>query len=149
VGKRKKEPADFFAFIPHQIEADWDEKYGPLLQEFPLNILFAGIKTEGGTEKQSLVDVCYVPALETFREDSQRKQVCYFTKPKNGFFIRVIFEKDKGRWQTKKFKGDKLVRSAFGSTFDTAMLHTTMGGRKRMSAESRRRFLIVSDRITS
>jgi hypothetical protein len=23
--------ADFFAFIPHQIEAGWDEKSGPLL----------------------------------------------------------------------------------------------------------------------
>jgi hypothetical protein len=28
----------------------------------------------------------------------------------------------------EKFKGKKLVRSAFGSTFDTAMIHTTMSG---------------------
>jgi len=52
----------------------------------------------------------------------------YLTKPKNGYSIRVIFEKDTGRWQTEKFKGEELVRSAFGSTFEQAMLHTTMGG---------------------
>jgi hypothetical protein len=52
---------------------------------------------------------------ETFREDSQQKEMCYFTKPKNGYFVRVAFEKDTGRWQTKKFKGKELIRSAFGS----------------------------------
>ena len=50
------------------------------------------------------------------------------TKPKNSYFIRVIFEKSTGRWQTDKFKGKKLIRSAFGSAFDSAMIHTTMGG---------------------
>ena len=43
-------------------------------------------------------------------------------------FVRVIFEKQMRRWQTEKYKGKKLIRSAFGSTFDGAMLHTTMGG---------------------
>ena len=41
-------------------------------------------------------------------------------------FVRVIFEKQMRRWQTEKYKGKKLIRSAFGSTFDGAMLHTTM-----------------------
>jgi hypothetical protein len=54
--------------------------------------------------------------------------MCYLTKPKNGYFVRVIFEKTIGRWQTKKFKGRKLIRSAFGSTFEQTMIHTTMGG---------------------
>src|SRR5579864_4564132 len=45
---------------------------------------------------------------------------------KNGYFIRVAFEKKTGRWQTKKVKGKKLIRSAFGSSFDMAMIHTTM-----------------------
>jgi len=40
----------------------------------------------------------------------------------------VAFEKKTGQWQTEKFKGKRLVRSAFGSTFEQAMLHTTMGG---------------------
>jgi hypothetical protein len=32
------------------------------------------------------------------------------------------------RWQTKKYKGKKLIQTAFGSTFDQAMIPTTMGG---------------------
>jgi len=34
---------DFVAFIPQQIGSDWHEKWGPLLEGFPLNILYAGI----------------------------------------------------------------------------------------------------------
>jgi hypothetical protein len=117
---------DFFGFVPNQIETG--DNYGPHLVGFPLNILFAGITNDGQTGQQSLVDVCYEPAPETFREDSQRKEMRYFTKPKNGYFIRVIFEKKTGRWQTEKYKGDRLIRSAFGSTFKQAMLHTTMDG---------------------
>ena len=54
--------------------------------------------------------------------------MCYFTKPKNGYSIRVIFEKTIGGWQTEKFKGKELIRRAFGSTYDAAMIHTTMDG---------------------
>ena len=32
---------DFIACVPHQIEADWDEKWGPLLAGFPLNMVYA------------------------------------------------------------------------------------------------------------
>lgn len=38
-----------FAFIPQQIEADWHEKWGPLLEGFPLNILFAAIRNDAQT----------------------------------------------------------------------------------------------------
>ena len=116
-------PGLMAAFVPSQIEAG--DGYDPRLIGFPLNILFAGITDDG---HQSLVDVCYEPAPETLREDSERKEMRYFTKPKNGYSIRVIFEKRTGRWQTKKFKGRKLVRTAFGSTFEQAMIHTTMNG---------------------
>ena len=40
-----------------------------------------------------------------------------FHEPKNGYSIRVIFEKGTGRWQTEKFKGKKLNRTACGPTF--------------------------------
>jgi hypothetical protein len=40
----------------------------------------------------------------------------------------VILEKKTGEWQTHKFKGDQLIRSAFGSTLDEAMIHTTLTG---------------------
>jgi hypothetical protein len=120
--------ADFFAFIPQQIEADWDEEFGPLLVGFPLNILFAGITTDAPSGQRSLVNVCYRFDPATFREDSHRKEMCYFKKPPNDYFVRVIFEKSTGQWRTEKFKSKKLISSAFGSTFDKAMIHTTMRG---------------------
>jgi hypothetical protein len=89
---------------------------------------FAGITNDVQTKKQSIVDVCYWPAPATFHEDSERKEMCYSSKLTNDYFVRVIFEKNSGRWQTEKFNGKTLVRSAFGSTFDRAMIHTTMGG---------------------
>ena len=164
---------NFFACIPHQIEADWDEKWGPLLEGFPLNILYVGITNNkqessatpspsttsepevedyypedetcfvivGGIrpkkqEKERLptrtkrpsVEVCYWPDLATFHEDSEHKEMWYFTKPNNRYWIRVVFDRKTGRWQTEKYKGDTLVRSAFGSTSDQTMLRTTMGG---------------------
>jgi len=52
----------------------------------------------------------------------------YSTKPKNGYSMRVIFEKATGRWRTTKFKGRKLIQTACGSTYDQAMISTKMGG---------------------
>jgi hypothetical protein len=60
-------------FEPLQIEADWDEKYGPLRAGFPLTLLFAGITTETETGKQSLVDVCYWLASGDVSRNSRRK----------------------------------------------------------------------------
>ena len=117
-----------FAFIPHQIEADWQEKWGPLLEGFPLNILFAGLTNGAQTRKASLIRVLYWPDLATFYEDSERKGMWYFTKPTNGYWIRVVFDKKTAWWLTEKFKGDKRIRLAEGATFDGAMIHTTMGG---------------------
>jgi hypothetical protein len=70
----------------------------------------------------------YWPDLATFHEDSEHKEMWYFTKPNNGYWIRVVLDRKTGRWRTEKYKGDTLVRSAFGPTFDGAMIHTTMGG---------------------
>jgi hypothetical protein len=60
--------------------------------------------------------------------------MCYFTEPMNGYFVHLSFKK-KGEWQTKKFRGNKLVRTAFGSTFDQAMIGTTMDGPEPVSDE--------------
>jgi hypothetical protein len=113
----------FFGFIPDQIEAN--DNYDQRLVGFPLNILFAKAPQTG---QQSLVHVCYEPAPETFQENSRRKEMRYFTTPRNGFFIRVILVKKTGEWQTEKFKGEQLIRCAFGSTLDEAMIHTTIDG---------------------
>jgi hypothetical protein len=126
MSKTAKESTRLFAFVPNQIEPQ--DGYDPVLAGFPLNILFAGITNDLRTGEQSVVDVCYAPAPETFREDSRQKEMRYFTKPRNGFSIRVTFEKGTGGWGTEKFKGKKLVRSAEGSTFEQTMIHTTMDG---------------------
>ena len=117
-----------FAFIPQQIERAWHEKRGVLLEGFPLNILFAAIRNDVETGQQPVLETCYWPDLATFREDPERKEICYFTKPMNAYFVRVILEKKTGEWQTQKFKGEELIRSAFGRTFDEAMIHTTLTG---------------------
>jgi hypothetical protein len=114
---------DFFAFVPSQIEPQ--DGYDSRLIGFPLNVVFSG-PIDGG--QQSPVEVCYVPVPETFRENSERKEMFYVTRPKNCYSIRVIFEKATGQWRTEKFKGKKLIQTAFGKTLDQAMLHTTMGG---------------------
>ena len=38
---------DFIACVPHQIEADWDEKWGALLAGFPVNIMYACVQRAG------------------------------------------------------------------------------------------------------
>lgn len=115
-----------FAFVPNQIEEN--DNYSERLEGFPLNILFGGIAPDPLTGQESLVSVFYEPAPETYRENSRRKEMRYFTKPKNGYSISVICEKPAGKWRLEKFKGKQLIQTAFGSTFGQAMLRTTMGG---------------------
>lgn len=116
----------FFAVVPNQIEAN--DNYDPALIGFPLNILFGRIARDPLSGEESPVRVCYEPAPETFRENGRQKEMRYFTTPTNGFSVRVIFDKKTGRWQTEKYKGEQIIGSASGSTFDQAMIHTTMRG---------------------
>lgn len=128
MSERDENLSDFIACIPHEIRADWDAKYGPLVAGFPCNILFAKITNGTRSRPQRAVQALYWPSLETFRDGPHRKEMRYFTRPPSEYFIRVIFEKKSGYWRTEKFKGKRLVRLAQGPTFDTAMLHTTFGG---------------------
>lgn len=114
----------FLAFVPSQIKAN--DNYDQRLLGFPLNILFGGITLDRQTGRESLVHVCYEPSPETYRENSKRKEMRYFTTPTNGFSVRVIFDKETGRWRSEKFRGPKLIRMAQGSTFEQVMIHTTM-----------------------
>jgi hypothetical protein len=56
--------------------------------------------------------------------------MCYFPKLQNGYRVRVIYNKDRGNWQTEKVRGDILLCLAAGPTFDKAMIQTTMVGAK-------------------
>jgi hypothetical protein len=110
-GKRKKEPEDFFAFVPNQIEAE--DGYDSRLEGFPLNILYGGIKNDAQTGQQSLVDVCYEPAPETFHEDSERKEMCYFSKLAKSSSRRTVVD---GRRKSIKAIGSSAARSVRRST---------------------------------
>ena len=63
----ENEFGDFIACVPQQIEADWDEKWGPLLAEFPLNIMYACVqRAESDQSKMLGITACYEPALPHF-----------------------------------------------------------------------------------
>ena len=52
--------------------------------------------------------------------------MCYVAKPNNGYFVRVVFDKKTGYWETEKFKGQRLVGTTWGPAFREVMMHTTM-----------------------
>jgi hypothetical protein len=117
----------FVACIPQQIDVSWDAEWGPKLAGFPLNIAYVrGLNREASALRLALV--CYWFDPGTFRGDSQRREMRYFTRPRNRYSIRVVFDEEAKRWETYKFKGDALLRLAEGSSFDRAMIQTTMGG---------------------
>ena len=64
----------FLAFVPQQIEADWPEKWGPLLKGLPLNILFAAIRNDAQTGQQSVAKACYWPDRATFGDSDEGNQ---------------------------------------------------------------------------
>lgn len=124
----QKSEVPFLACVPHQIEASWDDEWGPKLAGFPLNIAYVrGLNCESPSRSQ-LETVLYWFDPTTYKEDSERREMCYLTKHRNGYRVRVVFNRSRGDWKTDKVKGDVLICSAAGSTFDGAMLQTTMLG---------------------
>jgi hypothetical protein len=113
----------FVACIPQQIEPSW-EKWGLKLAGYPMNIAYVrGLNRKASASQLELV--CYWFDPGTYRDDSQRREMWYFTRPRSGYSIRVVLDREVGRWETYKFKGDALLRLAEGSTFDGAMMQTT------------------------
>jgi hypothetical protein len=126
--RAKENEVLFIAPIPQQIEASWHETWGPKLAGFPLNIAYVKGLNHKAPSKSQLESVVYWLDLSTYREDSRLREMDYFTKPRNGYSVRVTFEKQTGRWETRKLKGESRICFAFGQTFDSAMLNTTMVG---------------------
>ena len=125
----ENEFADFIACVPHQIEADWDEKWGPLLAGFPLNIVYACVqKAESDQSKMLGITACYEPALGTFRETKKTRELTYFNRGGGNYCVRVVLQRASGRLETFKYKGKKLIASASGRDFESAMVHTTLAG---------------------
>ncbi len=118
----------FLACVPHQIDASLDAEWGPRLAGFPVNIAYTRGLNHEAPSKSQLEQVLYWFHSGTYIEDSEHREMCYFTKHPNGYHVRVVFNKSRSNWQTEKFKGDELVCSAAGATFDGAMMQTTMVG---------------------
>ena len=126
------ENGDFIACIPHEIEADWHEKWGPLLAGFPVNIVYACVqKAESDQSKLLGITACYEPALGTFRETKKTRELTYLNREGGIYRVRVVLNIKSGRLETFKYKGKKLVASASGVSFESVMVHTTLVGIER------------------
>jgi hypothetical protein len=117
---------DFIAFIPHQVDPAWHPEWGPKLAGFPLSLAYG--RARNADAGSNLESVIYWPDLNTYRADSDHREICYFTKHPNGYRVRVSHYEGSGIWRTEKFRGDVLVCLAAGATFDGAMTQTTMVG---------------------
>ena len=126
---RKNEFGDFIACIPHEIEADWHEKWGPLLAGFPVNIMYACVqRAESDQTKMLGITACYEPDLTTFRETEKTRELTYFNREGGNYRVRVVLDRASGRLETFKYKGRKLVACASGRDFNSAMVQTTLVG---------------------
>ena len=120
---------DFIACVPQKIKADWDEKWGPLLAVFPVNIMYACVqKAESAQSKMLGITACYEPDLATFRETKKTRELTYFNREGGTYSVRVVLDRASGRLETFKYKGKKLLAQAIGQDFDSAMVHTTLVG---------------------
>ena len=125
----ENEFADFIACVPHKIEADWDEKWGPLLSGFPINIMYACVqKAESDQSKMLGITACYEPDLATFRETKKSRTMTYCNIEGGSYRVRVVLNKASGRLETFKCKGKKLIARASGMSFDSVMVQTTLVG---------------------
>ena len=91
---------DFIACVPHQIEADWDEKWGPLLAGFPINIMYACVqRAESDQSKMLGITASYEPDLATFRETKMTRRVDIFQR---------------GRWHLPRTRSPKQSERSAG-----------------------------------
>jgi hypothetical protein len=120
---------DFIGCVPQQIQADWDEKWGPLLAGLPLNIMYACVqKTESDQSKMLGITACYEPDLATFRETTKTRTMTYRNSEGGTYRVRVVLHRASGRLETFKYKGQKLVARASGRDFESVMVQTTLVG---------------------
>ncbi len=133
--------ADFIACIPHQIQADWDAKYAPLLAGFPLNLMFIRIrKPKNGEGALQTVSSLYEFDFSTFRESPDKRQMTYRSPANSEYRVEVVIYKHRSQIETSKFRGQNLLWQADGTTFDGAMVQATMMG---MEADEREDFSLI------
>ena len=113
---------DCLAFVPHAIEAHWDNVYAPRLAGFPVNIVYAA-RIEGA----GLAYATYVFDPGTFVENERSRQMRYRASIESDFSVLVVLHRE-GTIETFKYRGSELICEACGPDFRTAMIHTTAGG---------------------
>jgi len=129
MSKHEFSNGDFIACVPHQIEADWDEKWGPLLSGFPLNIVYARVQgAESEPNKMLGITACYEPDLTTFRKTKKTRTMTYRNSEGGAYSVRVVINRASSLLQTFKYKGEKLLARANGRDFESAMVHTVLAG---------------------
>ena len=116
---------DFIACIPHEIQADWDPKYAPLLAGFPLNLMF--IRKPKSSEQQ-IFSSLYEFDLGTFRDSPDKQRMTYRSPANSEYRVEVVVHREKSAIEVSKFRGRNLLWQASATTFDGAMLHATMCG---------------------
>ena len=118
----------FVGFIPQQIEANREDKYGACLTGFPVNIYYARVpESHNGNPFQS-TSVCYYYDPLTFEEDEESKRLKYYPRHRSPYWVLVVYRKQTGIWETFKYRGGELVRRSFGRDFRNALFYTTFGG---------------------
>src|SRR6201987_3755638 len=94
---------DFIACVPHQIEADWHEKWGPLLAGVQVNIVYG--QTEGSYQNKIIgITSCYEPELATFRETKKTRTMTYCNSEGGTYRVRVVLHRTSGRLETFKYR---------------------------------------------
>src|SRR4051812_46222153 len=121
----------FIAMIPFQIEADWDEYWGPLLAGFPHNIKYVTKESPNSPVKWSL----YEPDFAAYAQGATFRELIYRNTKGGAYMIRVLLHHD-GKLDVYKYNGVALVASASGRAnteeeFDLAMTHATVIGVQR------------------
>lgn len=115
--------------LPLMIEPEWDDRWGPLLAGFPLELVYSSEGLSGNNKGTSTVRKArYLLDLGTFFEDQARKQMHYFPRLPSEYYVIVKWDKAAQIWTTDKFRGDRLVVKATGRTFKQAMIHTLLVG---------------------
>ena len=138
-----------FGNIPHQIRSG--DGGDSRLADFPVSVLFSQI-ADPEIDKETanfLLMMCafdsaklladkqlckkvravwYFADPASYIEDEHIRQMQYKSRKASQYSVTVTWDKDRGRWETRKFKGCVSVRYAFGEDYRSAMLRTTAFG---------------------
>ncbi|SRR5258708_710537 len=119
--------ADFLAFIPHIIEADWDSVHAPCLAGFPVNIVYAA-RIEGAGPAYAT----YVFDPGTFAKNEHSRQMRYRPTVDSNFSVLVVLDRE-GSIETFKYRGFRAdlrsVRARFLHGYDSHYFRWVSTGR--------------------